>query len=75
VAPRQCGAPVWKKFRVDAPEFSEFAGLVGILFLGCLCGNIARLNSIGGLLEAFRQAAQFLGLEWIRTSRGAPATV
>jgi hypothetical protein len=48
---------------------------VGILFLGCLCGNAARLNIIGGLLEAFRQAAQFLGQEWIGTSRGAPAAV
>jgi hypothetical protein len=61
-----------EKFRVDAPEFSEFPGLVGILFLG---GNASRLNSIGGLLEAFRQAAQFLGQEWIGTSRGAQAAV
>jgi hypothetical protein len=64
-----------EKFRVDAPEFSEFPGLVGILFLARLCGNAARLNSIGGLLEAFRQAAQFLGQEWVGTSRGAPAAV
>jgi hypothetical protein len=64
-----------KKFHVDAPEFSEFPGLVGIPFLGCLCGNAARLNSIGRLLEALRQAAQFLGQEWIGTSRSAPAAV
>jgi hypothetical protein len=48
---------------------------VGILFPGCICGNAGRLNSIGRLLEAFRQAAQFLGQEWIGTSRSAPAAV
>jgi hypothetical protein len=70
-----------EKFRVYGKvprrraECNEFRGLVGILFPGCICGNAGRLNSIGRLLEAFRQAAQFLGQEWIGTSRGASAAV